>query len=326
MENKNLKDACKKALDLGYEARKIRNTESKGEEELSYEDPDVGAVFLDKDGNIISCAYRHEIDHFHAEVSAIAKLFGDGHTDLLDKIETVISTLEPCSVRPVEINSDKGIKDKDVKDTTFPCVKYLIYYGVKKVYIGSFDSAIIVRGRGVNLLYDHGTEDDIELHTFPDKDLRDLARSLNREYNECRKRAGDKLFESWHSRKLEKRKNAMNTLLSNAIRDVEKPTIANLPVGFLNIIENDQGINKIALETKEIRGLTKNEFMDYVIANYKEKIDKVLNTPVDILYPMRYTLRDILAIHLMINKREPNLNFYIYRAFGKYFHELKLKK
>jgi diaminohydroxyphosphoribosylaminopyrimidine deaminase/5-amino-6-(5-phosphoribosylamino)uracil reductase len=126
---KAIRKGCKTALD---ESEKNSDLP----EIVSGLHPKVGCVILDRSGKIITKAYTREKGELHAEVIAIEKMKEknkQGHT--------LITTLEPCSFRDPEKHGEE-----------LPCAKKIVRAGIKQVVIGSLDSNIGVKGRGVYIL------------------------------------------------------------------------------------------------------------------------------------------------------------------------------
>lgn len=307
----NIVEACKEAVIQSILASRVRKASTVKKERLS-DNPDVGAVFLDKEGNILSLAYRHEVKNFHAEVSALAKMFLAANPHSLDEIDTVVTTLEPCSVRP--------------GNNTFPCVKFLIYLGINQVYIGSFDSAMMVRGRGANYLDNH----NISISTFPHEDSRKAIREVvNKEYDNFRKKESDELAKHVNSHDREKVMKAMKKLLQNAWRDVVNPSISDLPKEILDFLIKNEQFNKIEKKAKEeLMEFRKEE--DAFILLFKVRFGSSLQGLLDMklpktsLDPIPLRLKDAIAIHLMISRKDSKFNDKIYFEIGRYIRSIQL--
>lgn len=302
--NSKIAEACKEAVTQAVSASKKRKG-STSKHDRAHDNPDVGAVFLDENGDTLSKAYRHEIGSFHAEVSAIAKMFRENR-DILEKIHTVVTTLEPCSVRP--------------KNNMFPCVKFLIYFGVKMVYIGSFDTAIMVRGRGANLLDSH----NIMISTFPHEQSRKAIRdSINKEYDEYRTKEAEELYTYVNSKDEAKSYKAISKLLDNAIRDVANPSVSDLPKEILSDLNADTDFIDIKKDArKELKAYRKNksEFVTLFRVKYGDRLKKVLDKELNIaiLSPIKLKRHEALAIHLMIRRDDPKLEDKIYFEIASY--------
>jgi pyrimidine deaminase RibD-like protein len=133
--------------------------------------PPVGAVVLDKDGNIIGKGI-HDRDPsnqnqsiwersnandslrcIHGEYLAFLDALTRGATP-----HTLVTTLEPCSIR------SSGVR--------LACSRTTAFLGIKEVYVGMLDPSYLVRGVGCQLLQTRG----IFFNMFPrDKYLQLLA-------------------------------------------------------------------------------------------------------------------------------------------------------
>lgn len=98
--------------------------------------PMVGAVVLDKDGNMVGEGYHERAGKPHAEVNALA-MAGERA-----KGGTIIVTLEPCSHF----------------GRTPPCIQAIIKAGIAKAVVATLDPNPKVAGRGVKILRDAGIE------------------------------------------------------------------------------------------------------------------------------------------------------------------------
>ncbi len=96
--------------------------------------PMVGAVILDKDGNLISEGFHHKAGMPHAEAMAFNNLKKDARGG------TIYVNLEPCCHQ----------------GKTPPCVDKIISFGIKKVYISIEDPDKRVSGKSIKLLKDAG--------------------------------------------------------------------------------------------------------------------------------------------------------------------------
>lgn len=121
--------------------------------------PLVGAVILDRDGNILAEGARRADGHNHAEVVAIKNLRSKDK----NKVHTIITTLEPCCYR--------GDPDE------ICCAKRIVRLGAKQVTIGTLDPASGVRGRGGQILQ----MSKVYFTMFP-RDLQDRVLEINRSY------------------------------------------------------------------------------------------------------------------------------------------------
>ncbi len=98
--------------------------------------PMVGAVILDKNGNLISEGFHYKAGMPHAEVMAFKNLNKDA------KGGTMYVNLEPCCHQ----------------GKTPPCVDKVISSGIKKIYISIQDPDKRVSGKGIKLLKAAGVE------------------------------------------------------------------------------------------------------------------------------------------------------------------------
>ncbi len=96
--------------------------------------PRVGAVILDKNGNLISEGFHFKAGMPHAEAMAFNNLKKDA------KGGTMYVNLEPCCHQ----------------GKTPPCVDRVISYGLKKVYVSIEDPDKRVSGKGIKLLKEAG--------------------------------------------------------------------------------------------------------------------------------------------------------------------------
>jgi len=98
--------------------------------------PRVGAVILDKDGNLISEGFHHMAGMPHAEAMAFNNLKKDAQGG------SMYVNLEPCCHQ----------------GKTPPCVDKVITSGIKKVYISIEDPDKRVSGKGIKLLKEAGIQ------------------------------------------------------------------------------------------------------------------------------------------------------------------------
>ncbi len=96
--------------------------------------PMVGAVILDKDGNLISEGFHYKSGMPHAEAMAFKNLKKDASGG------SIYVNLEPCCHQ----------------GKTPPCVDKIISFGIKKVYVSIEDPDKRVSGKGIKLLKDAG--------------------------------------------------------------------------------------------------------------------------------------------------------------------------
>ncbi len=115
--------------------------------------PMVGAVILDKDGNLISEGFHYKSGMPHAEAMAFNNLKKDASGG------TIYVNLEPCCHH----------------GKTPPCVDKIIAFGIRKVYISIEDPDRRVSGKGIQLLKDAG----IKVHKgLCEKESKELNRSF----------------------------------------------------------------------------------------------------------------------------------------------------
>ena len=98
--------------------------------------PKVGAVILDKNGNLISEGFHYKSGMLHAEAMAFNNLKKDARGG------TMYVNLEPCCHH----------------GKTPPCVEKVIYSGIKKVFISIEDPDKRVSGQGIKLLKEAGIQ------------------------------------------------------------------------------------------------------------------------------------------------------------------------
>jgi len=103
--------------------------------------PKVGAVILDKNGNLISEGFHYKAGMPHAEAMAFEKLNKDA------KGGTMYVNLEPCCHH----------------GRTPPCAEKVISSGIKKIYISVKDPDKRVSGKGIKLLKEAGIQVDLGL-------------------------------------------------------------------------------------------------------------------------------------------------------------------
>lgn len=128
MQNKFYEKHIKKCITLA----------KKGEGNVS-PNPLVGAVILDKNGNLAGYGWHKKCGQAHAEVNALNMAEANG-IDV--KGGTAFVSLEPCSHY----------------GKTPPCADKLIEKGIKKVVAGCVDPNPKVAGRGLKKLKDAGIE------------------------------------------------------------------------------------------------------------------------------------------------------------------------
>ena len=115
--------------------------------------PMVGAVILDKNGNLISEGFHSKSGMPHAEAMAFNNLKKDARDGVL------YVNLEPCCHQ----------------GKTPPCVDKIISFGIKKVFVSVEDPDKRVSGKGIKLLKDAG----IKVHLgLCEKESRELNKSF----------------------------------------------------------------------------------------------------------------------------------------------------
>ncbi|MBQ0137278.1 MAG: bifunctional diaminohydroxyphosphoribosylaminopyrimidine deaminase/5-amino-6-(5-phosphoribosylamino)uracil reductase RibD [Bacteroidales bacterium] len=104
--------------------------------------PMVGAVLVNKDGNIIAEGWHKQFGGPHAEVECVRNYeLGIKNYEKLEEC-TLFVNLEPCSHY----------------GKTPPCAKMIIEKGVGRVVVGLLDPNPLVAGKGVQMLRDAGIE------------------------------------------------------------------------------------------------------------------------------------------------------------------------
>ena len=101
--------------------------------------PPVGAVALDAAGDIIATAAHQKAGSPHAEATLLRDCRERG---LLEKIHTLVVTLEPCNHQ----------------GRTPPCTAAIIAAGIRQVAIGATDPNPEVTGSGAAMLRAHGVQ------------------------------------------------------------------------------------------------------------------------------------------------------------------------
>lgn len=153
---RRIEQACHLAIDYAERSRLKQEADSEVR-------PLVGAVILDREGNVLAGASRDGENKKHAEIRAIEAL-KIRSTAVQRSAHTLITTLEPCSYRSKH-------------DHSISCVKEIIRLGIRKVFIGTTDPAYGVRGGGINLL----NMREIPHEMFEGK-LKRQIRRVNKEY------------------------------------------------------------------------------------------------------------------------------------------------
>ncbi len=104
--------------------------------------PMVGAILVDRDGNIIAEGWHERYGEGHAEVNCFRNLDISRPRDLDLSKCTLFVSLEPCSHY----------------GKTPPCANLIIEKGVGRVVVGMLDPNPLVAGKGVQMLRDAGIE------------------------------------------------------------------------------------------------------------------------------------------------------------------------
>ena len=115
--------------------------------------PMVGAVLVDRDGNILSKGYHKAFGKEHAEVSALKKW------KEVPKNSILFVNLEPCC--------HQGVNP--------PCTQIIIQKGVKSVVIGMPDPHSKVSGKGIKELRKQGIKVELDI-------LREECEWFNQKY------------------------------------------------------------------------------------------------------------------------------------------------
>ncbi|KAJ2611540.1 hypothetical protein H4S08_003117 [Coemansia sp. RSA 1365] len=119
----------------------------------------VGAVIVDKNGNVISTGYSRQYPgNTHAEQCALMSLKDNPNKMLLSEAY-MYTTMEPCSKR---------------LSGNVPCLTRILESGIKKVYFGVKEPPNFVNCSGIEQLVKHGVQ---AVHI---KELEDECRQLNR--------------------------------------------------------------------------------------------------------------------------------------------------
>lgn len=150
MNNEDIRNA-KKVVDKLKEVKK-NNLNIHDLDNKEKVNPFVVALLVSKDGEEIF-SYRSEcLDGDHAEYNLFMnKLNGSNHSN-----DVLFVSLEPCN--------------HDSRNNTISCSELIVKANIKKVYMGTFDPDILVRGNGYAYLKEHGV--DVEL--FDDQFQKDL--------------------------------------------------------------------------------------------------------------------------------------------------------
>ncbi len=114
--------------------------------------PMVGAVLVNKEGNIIAEGWHKQFGGPHAEVECFEDLVNRGIGESVNRgIGESVNRLEECTLFVnLEPCSHYG--------KTPPCAKMIIEKGVGRVVVGMLDPNPLVAGKGVQMLRDAGIE------------------------------------------------------------------------------------------------------------------------------------------------------------------------
>jgi ATP-dependent DNA helicase RecG len=150
---------AKDERDRGFMARAVEIMKKSRSEHDDRPDPAVGAVIVDRDGELLGEVARaqNRVGN-HAEFYLIEKKLGDRNLEGC----TLYATLEPCA----------GQRGGDKK----PCAEWIINARIATVVVGIMDPHPDYGG-GVKMLLDAG----IEVRFF-DKDLREEIKSANKPF------------------------------------------------------------------------------------------------------------------------------------------------
>lgn len=262
--------ACGLAIEEGLKAQ-AKRIKSNRLADRSPENPDVGAVILDREYRVLAKAHRHEFPGLHAEVSALRKV----PFYLRSRVDAVVTTLEPCSFR--------------TGNRTFPCANAIIRSGARHVVFGSLDPAIGVRGYGAQVLQDH----HIRFSTFPESHLT-LLRDLNEPYIKYRTEELERI------QKAPFLKANMDILFRDLDRIIEVPSISNSPDRCRKILVSDREFTASARDmVRHYDPDTRVEFRKLFALRCRSEsfVDRVLSRQVP---GAQSTLRECLLTHLMI--------------------------
>ncbi|MCH5180327.1 MAG: hypothetical protein J1F32_03875 [Erysipelotrichales bacterium] len=137
-------DNQKKVVDKIKELRKKDKTkkwENKDNDHPEKVNPYVVALLVSESGEENIFSYRSEmLEGDHAEYNLfVNKLGGNNHSK-----DTLYVSLEPCS--------------HDSRINEISCSELIVKAGIKKVYMGTFDPDILVRGNGYAYLKENGVD------------------------------------------------------------------------------------------------------------------------------------------------------------------------
>ena len=120
--------------------------------------PMVGAVILDKNGNIISEGFHFKAGMPHAEAMAFNNLKKDATGG------SMYVNLEPCCHQ----------------GKTPPCVDKIISSGIKKIYVSIKDPDKRVSGKGIKLLKEAGIQANDGRQAAAEFDLDELIQNIDK--------------------------------------------------------------------------------------------------------------------------------------------------
>jgi pyrimidine deaminase RibD-like protein len=262
--------ACGRAIEEGHKARAKRSGATR-RMKRSESNPDVGAVILDSDYNVLATSHRHEVGSLHAEVGALSKVAPSDRS----LIHTLVTTLEPCSFRS--------------RGPSFPCANMIVRAKVAHVVLGSLDPAIGVRGYGAQILQDHG----VRFSTFPEEYWTDVKR-LNEPYIGFRRAELEKIREDPFSRK------NLDVVVRDLDRIIDVPSVGTSPSPCSNAFLKNPGFDRLArrvvTEYDASAGLEFRKFFA-LRCRLEETIERVLNR---VIPSFRLTVREALLTHLIV--------------------------
>ncbi len=125
-------DLSRLLVELGEEARAFRFAAAPN--------PCVGAVVLDSSGEELGRGFHRRWGAKHAEISAMAAAEAAGHPK--ERWHTLVVTLEPCSTA----------------GKTGACTDAILAAGFSRLVVGCLDPSPEHRGRGLQLLDEHGLD------------------------------------------------------------------------------------------------------------------------------------------------------------------------
>ncbi len=123
----------------GLDATMMRVALDEARKAIPSPNPPVGAVVVDKDGNLVGQAFHAHAGEEHAETLALA------HAGDAARGGTLYVTLEPCNHQ----------------GRTPPCVDAILNAGIRRIVIGCLDPNPAVTGGGAKRLGDAGLDVDV---------------------------------------------------------------------------------------------------------------------------------------------------------------------